>query len=384
MLANYIQDLLYRYECVIVPEFGGFIIKNVSAKIDDKSNAFTPPSLELSFDSQLTENDNILSNYIASVDNMSQESALNFINFVVDEWKEKLSKQDLELKNIGTFSLNAVGKIVFEPNKNSDLIAHSFGMSNIEIKEKVRSESDIQNITDMDESAPKYVKRKRKPEPGRKKWKNYLIYTIIFAFVLGLGFVIGKQILQNNEYLEKSKEMQESQDILLQNHLKEVTIEIKNPLKAVTLKVTQNATFDSLIPNEKLIDTSKVQAQIKIKPIESPKIAETEIKPETKKEVVTPIIKNEDNQPAKTSPRTDNGSINTDGKAYIIAGSFRDSGNAIAKVKELKSKGYNAIIIDKNSAITQVSYGLYANEQEAEAALKKINIEDPEAWIKYK
>ncbi len=382
MLANYIQDLLYRYESVIVPEFGGFITKNVSAKIDDKSNAFTPPSHELSFDAQLTENDDLLVNYIASVDNISQESALNFIKFEVDEWKEKLSKQDLELKNIGTFSLDAVGRIVFEAKENSELTAHSFGLSKIESPGILRSGSDIRNISNIDEEKPKHVKRKKSPKPVRKKWTNYLVYTGIFAFVLGLGFVIGKQILQNNEYLERSKEMEASQDILLQNHLKEVTIEIKKPLKAVTLKVTQNAVLDSLIPNEKLIDTSKVQTQLKEKPIESPKIAGTEIKPETKTELVTPITKNEETQPTKRTPRTDNDPINTSGKVYIIAGSFKDSGNAIAKVKELKSKGYNAIIVDKNSAITQVSYGLYATEQEAEAALIRIKIEDPEAWIK--
>jgi len=382
MLANYIQDLLYRYESVIVPEFGGFITKNVSAKIDDKSNAFTPPSHELSFDEQLTENDDLLANYIASVDNISQESALNFIKFEVHDWIEKLSKQDLHLKNIGTFSLDVVGRIVFKAKENSELTAHSFGLSKIESLEILRSESDLRNISNIDEEKPKHVKRKKSPKPVRKKWTNYLVYSGIFAFILGFGFVIGKQILQNNEYLERSKEMEASQDILLQNHLKEVTIEIKKPLKAVTLKVTQNAVLDSLIPNEKLIDTSKVQTQLKEKPIESPKIAGTEIKPETKTELVTPISKNEETQPTKRTPRTDNDPINTSGKVYIIAGSFKDSGNAIAKVKELKSKGYNAIIVDKNSAITQVSYGLYATEQEAEAALIRIKIDDPQAWIK--
>ncbi len=379
MLANYIQDLLYRYDSVIVPEFGGFITKNVSAKIDDKSNAFTPPSHELSFDDQLTENDDLLANYIASVDNISQESALNFIKFEVDEWKEKLSKQDLELKNIGTFSLDAVGRIVFKAKENSELTAHSFGLSKIESPGILRSESDLRNISNNDENKPKYEKRKKNPKPVIKKWINYLVYTGIFAFILGLGFVMGKKILQNNEYLERSKEMEDSQ---LQNHLKEVTIEIKNPLKSVTLKATQNAVFDSLIPNEKLIDTSKVQAQLKVKPVESPKIAGTEIKPETKAELVTPITKNEETQPNKRTPRTENDPINTGGKVYIIAGSFKDSGNAIAKYKELKSKGYNPIIVDKNSATTQVSYGLYATEQEAEAALIKIKKEDPEAWIK--
>ena len=42
-LETYISDLLYRYECVTIPEFGAFLTQRASATIDDATNTFYPP-----------------------------------------------------------------------------------------------------------------------------------------------------------------------------------------------------------------------------------------------------------------------------------------------------------------------------------------------------
>ena len=41
-LETYISDLLYRYECVTILEFGSFLTQRVSATINDSTNAFLP------------------------------------------------------------------------------------------------------------------------------------------------------------------------------------------------------------------------------------------------------------------------------------------------------------------------------------------------------
>ncbi|MCK5537667.1 MAG: hypothetical protein KAI79_12630, partial [Bacteroidales bacterium] len=63
MLSKYIRDLLYRYECVIIPEFGGLLTKTISTKIDEETNTFYPPTKQLGFNSQLIENDGLLANH---------------------------------------------------------------------------------------------------------------------------------------------------------------------------------------------------------------------------------------------------------------------------------------------------------------------------------
>ncbi len=48
-IANYIKDLLYRYDCVIVPHFGGFVTNKTSAQIDEDSLTFYPPTKQVGF-----------------------------------------------------------------------------------------------------------------------------------------------------------------------------------------------------------------------------------------------------------------------------------------------------------------------------------------------
>ena len=65
-LSPYIKDLLYRYECVIIPGFGAFLANYTSATIDADSSTFYPPGKTISFNIQLQTNDGLLANYVAS------------------------------------------------------------------------------------------------------------------------------------------------------------------------------------------------------------------------------------------------------------------------------------------------------------------------------
>ena len=66
--AGYIQELLYRYNCVVVPEFGAFLTHVKPAFIDRTSHTFYPPSKVLSFNSQLQTNDGLLISYMAEAE----------------------------------------------------------------------------------------------------------------------------------------------------------------------------------------------------------------------------------------------------------------------------------------------------------------------------
>ena len=113
-LANYISDLLYRYECVIVPKFGGFVTNNKSARIDGSNHTIFPPYKQITFNAHLTNNDGLLANYIASVDHISYECAVNYIKFEIDAWNEKLKNQELNLNGLVTFNMFA-DQLLFEP-----------------------------------------------------------------------------------------------------------------------------------------------------------------------------------------------------------------------------------------------------------------------------
>jgi hypothetical protein len=100
ILANYITDLLYRYDCVIVPDFGGFITNKVGAKINKETQTFYPPTKQITFNSLLKHNDGLLANYIASSENISFEKASTAISLAVIKWQNELQTNAVKITNL--------------------------------------------------------------------------------------------------------------------------------------------------------------------------------------------------------------------------------------------------------------------------------------------
>ncbi len=73
-----IYDLLYNNDCVIIPEFGAFVLKSHSAYIKD--DTFYPPKKVISFNAMLDENDGLLVKHLSTSRNISYKKALKTIN----------------------------------------------------------------------------------------------------------------------------------------------------------------------------------------------------------------------------------------------------------------------------------------------------------------
>ena len=68
-LNRHIEILLLANDCVIVPDFGGFITHNVPARYDESDNLFLPPLRTLGFNPQLRMNDSVLvQSYVEAYD----------------------------------------------------------------------------------------------------------------------------------------------------------------------------------------------------------------------------------------------------------------------------------------------------------------------------
>ena len=103
-LETYISDLLYRYECVTIPEFGAFLTQRVSASITESTNTFYPPKKVLSFNEQIQKSDGLLAHYIADVEKIPFEIASNKIRKRVKLLKSYLTQgQTLNFSNIGVW-----------------------------------------------------------------------------------------------------------------------------------------------------------------------------------------------------------------------------------------------------------------------------------------
>ena len=113
-IENYISDLLYNNDCVIIMNFGGFVCNPTSAKLNKETGILSAPNKSILFNSQLKENDGLLISHIAKSEKISQEEAKNEVIKIVEEWKANLNKfKSLRLEKIGLFTLSKEGNIIF-------------------------------------------------------------------------------------------------------------------------------------------------------------------------------------------------------------------------------------------------------------------------------
>ena len=144
-ISSYIFELLQSHDCVIVPNFGALVARNISAKISSDGSKIFPPNKELSFNKNLVKNDGLLINAISSNENISYEGAEQKITNWVRRTNKKLEKQRyIEIKNIGSISLENT-KYVFMPNQNSIFLKSSYGFNSIDSSQITRRQKNINN-----------------------------------------------------------------------------------------------------------------------------------------------------------------------------------------------------------------------------------------------
>ncbi|MDT8418432.1 MAG: SPOR domain-containing protein [Lutibacter sp.] len=225
--ANYISDLLYRYECVIVPNFGGFVTNEISAKVNHFTHTFYPPSKQLTFNSHLQNNDGLLANYVATAKNISYSEALEVIEKEVAEWNLLLNVEVLELENIGSFKLNKEHKLIFEPTNSLNYLTSSFGLGSY-VSPAIKRVVYKEKIKQLETSSTGETKRKT---------PAFIKYAATAAILFALG-TVGWNEYQKIEYKNLVAEVEQQQQ-KVEKTIQEATFVISNPLPAITLNITK-------------------------------------------------------------------------------------------------------------------------------------------------
>ncbi len=129
-LISNIEYLLLRHDCVIIPNYGGFVANRVGAKVSERY--VMPSSRILLFNPLLTYNDGLLAQEYMRRDKISFAQAMS-------EIENAVSQIDLLIKEkgnacfgkLGMFSLDANGEVIFTYNKNADIDTCSYGAKNL-------------------------------------------------------------------------------------------------------------------------------------------------------------------------------------------------------------------------------------------------------------
>lgn len=208
-ISSYIFELLQSHDCVIVPNFGALVARNISAKISSDGSKIFPPNKELSFNKNLVKNDGLLINAISSNENISYEGAEQKITNWVRRTNKKLEKQRyIEIKNIGSISLENT-KYVFVPNQNSIFLKSSYGFNSIDSSQITRRQKSINN--------------------------SYLKYAAILIVFLSLTGVFTKSYFDSVNEFNKASYAEANLEI--EKKIQKATFNINTSLPVVKLPI---------------------------------------------------------------------------------------------------------------------------------------------------
>ena len=201
-LSNYISNLLFDHDCVTVPGFGSFLGNYKSAQYDFKEQKFHPPSKQISFNSQIKDNDGLLAKNISKELDLPYDQAVKKIHQEVLTWTKKITTETIVLKNIGELYLSTEDKITFIPSNELNHLKESFGLSPI-------------FVTELEGKKPLQSKKLPIYSNTQKKKRNYFTQAAIWAcliigvssiYINGKNDLIEQELAYEQEFRKQTKE----------------------------------------------------------------------------------------------------------------------------------------------------------------------------------
>ncbi len=338
-LDRHLEILLLSNDCVIVPDFGGFMAHHVDARKDGTDGTFLPPSRTIGFNPKLTINDSLLAQSYVECYDISYPEALRRIGDEVRELRQHVENDGVyDLHGIGQVRLNDEGHYLFEPCEAGVLTPSLYGLSGYDFKllSELRENQRLQDAprfeisgvspsmsaSEMTASTDCPVQEETMPNHRIVAlWR-----TVAAASVAMLMFLLYPSSLDNNNKLVVAQSLNVE---LLQRILPQ----------------TETKGFGDGICEAKPGHMQAVSVAKKASDLQ------------------------------KDTP--------SDESYVVVLASRVSKANAQEYVDKLRSKGYVEARVTLDSRNTKVVYGGYATSAEASQALKNLrkNEEFADAWI---
>lgn len=127
-----ICQLILRHNCVIVPHFGGFVAKTISAQIDFEKGQLQAPYKQLLFNRNLMNDDGLVLAEYARVNGFYyQESAEKLLAFVGTLNQDLAEGKQVSIPKLGVFNKDSDGVIRFEQDRHFNFLLSSYGLSGL-------------------------------------------------------------------------------------------------------------------------------------------------------------------------------------------------------------------------------------------------------------
>ena len=190
-INQYIKELLLLNDCVIIPEFGGFVANYKPATI--VNNQFTAPTKEIAFNNKLVSNDGLLINFISETERLDYFGAKQLLDSFVQETILNLEQnRNVYFEGIGYLHYDSRENLLFEPQMKQNLLIESYGLQNFSYEKLYQRQISKPAFKTMQhqEAIPIIFQR-------RKLKKLVVVVPLLLALAL-------IPLKNNKEYLSKS------------------------------------------------------------------------------------------------------------------------------------------------------------------------------------
>jgi len=189
-MISYISDLLYRHECVVVPEFGAFVTRRIPAYIDQDTAEIRPPSKNIIFNPRITETDGLLSSYVSDREGISYIMAKRVIERFVVEQKNILTETGtINWARIGRFT-EENGEFSYEQARILNHLPEAYGLSTMRV-----SPWEDKQVVDLGERntdvGDVHHRRIGSTDNSYKSSRGWLKYAAIGLIAVGVSSYFG-------------------------------------------------------------------------------------------------------------------------------------------------------------------------------------------------
>ncbi|MCC5923694.1 MAG: SPOR domain-containing protein, partial [Crocinitomicaceae bacterium] len=401
-----IAELLYQTNCLVLPRFGGFIANQLPAKYDDQLRQFQPPSRVFNFNANVTNNDGFLIHALANKLGVPYQDAEKRVHAFLLEVKFDLDQgKRVTLDSVGFLVKNKDGFIIFEQDRFLNLLRSSYGLGQVrfieeendlvqkalnpstqkksEIKDKNNSfvqETNEQleinspsssNAENQDVNKALALEKDNTAKPNISIKKHLTVVAehknqkdIILKAPASNGYQVLKKIAKiaavaallpmafYSFWIPMKTNFLESKVLYLedfnpfQSNSDKAAIYFRDSLHDVNaVSIEKDPTFSLLMGQLNEGKTSFVFPITEDKYYHVKNLANSQIE-----ESGRPIVNSEKSLSVKNKKP-----VSKSKGFHLIAGCFSDVKNAEKLVADLKSKGYEAFIVDQNKGLHRVS-----------------------------
>ena len=335
-----ICQLILRHNCVVVPHFGGFVSKTISAQIDFDKGIIQAPYKQLLFNRNLINDDGLVLAEYARLNGLYYQEGVSELTQFTSQLNTELSLgKQVSIPKLGVFSKDTDGVVRFEQDRHFNLLLSSYGLTNvIFVPNQVLEETPI---IDMNPEIRTFENDKN----PSKFWK-YAAAACLLPFAFYSFWIPMKT------------------DVL---HSGLISYKDFNPLRGnIEVRYAKHA----LNPYEKALkNESKIAEQLSS--VEPGRIGLYQYDESTVFAVQVPKTET-------TAPKVEQAPFQANFE-YIV-GCFSDERNATNFVIKLQASGFNAHTLP-GGALIRVSAGSATNQSEIQAIQSKVISQGMDGWI---